>query len=85
MGGVGKKRKRRAAAERAPDLRPSACVTLALDVNLTEVQFEAWCEDCDQPTMASVVALVTPANDPSVVVLRVAQAMCHVCGRVDRG
>jgi hypothetical protein len=49
------------------------------------VQFEAWCEDCDQPTMASVVALVTPANDPSVVVLRVAQAMCHVCGRVDRG
>lgn len=80
---MGKKRKRRAGA--VPDLRPTAAVTLSLDVNLTEVEYEAWCEDCEQPTMSSVTALVTPSNDPSFVVLRVAQALCHVCGRVDRG
>ena len=74
---------RRRQPERPPDRVPTA--TIALDVNLTAVDLEAWCPSCENTTASSVVAIATPAGDPSTVLLRSAQWLCHVCGASGRG
>lgn len=75
--------RRRKREEPAPDPRPG--VVLALDVTLTDVDTAVWCPDCDAPSASSVTALVTTAADPTLVLMRTAQCLCHDCGRSWRG
>lgn len=70
---------RRRKQEPEPDPRPG--VTLALEVNLTDVADAVWCPDCQAPSASSVTALVTTAADPTLVLMRVAQSLCTDCGR----
>lgn len=79
IGGMARRRKR----EPEPDPRPG--VTLALDVTLTDVDVAVWCFDCKAPSASSVVALVTTAADPTIVLMRHAQSLCGDCGRSWRG